>query len=110
MTINTADKIKARFPFLDVFDKINSDGLVFVRKVHYDENMRLIEMRIEVKKIHSLIAGASVEYWITSRVVSVPDLPGMPYVDNAKTRVVHTKGDLFREIEKRMKDEYKQTV
>lgn len=91
MSVNIADRIKARFEHLDVFDKIDENDVVFVRKMYYDNQVRLMEIRVEVKRIRSLLGGAKTEYWVSGRVVSIPDMPAQPKVTNLGVSVVNNK-------------------
>lgn len=88
--------IKRRFPDLQVFDH---DELAFVKAVLYKDDVEMLEIRVEQKESHSTFAGSEKEYWITTRIISIPDLPELPKVRNEGTEVVNTKNDLFSNIE-----------
>ena len=88
--------IKRRFPDLQVFDH---DELAFVKAVLYKDDVEMLEIRVEQKENNSTFADSDKEYWITSRIISIPDLPELPKVRNEGTEVVNTKGDLFKNIE-----------
>ena len=87
--------IKNHFPDLQVFDR---DDMAFVKVVMYKDDAELMEVRVEQKESTSTFVEASREYWITCRVVSIPDLPELPKVLNEGTKVVHTKIGLYKEI------------
>lgn len=88
--------IKKQFPDLRVFDH---DELAFVKAVLYKGDVQLLEIRIEPKEENHNFADNVKEYWITSRIVSIPAMPKLPSVRNEGTKVVSTKIDLFRNIE-----------
>lgn len=88
--------IKKRFPDLQVFDR---DDMAFVKVVMYKDDAELMEVRVEQKDSDSTFSDSSREYWITSRVVSIPDLPELPKVLNEGTEVVTTKIDLYKKID-----------
>ena len=88
--------IKRRFPDLQVFDH---DELAFVKAVLYKDDVEMLEIRVEQKENNSTFADSDKEYWITTRIISIPDLPELPKVRNEGTEVVNTKGDLFKNIE-----------
>lgn len=88
--------IKRRFPDLQVFDH---DELAFVKAVLYKDDVEMLEIRVEQKENNSTFADSEKEYWITTRIISIPDLPELPKVRNEGTEVVNTKGDLFKNIE-----------
>lgn len=88
--------IKRRFPDLQVFDH---DELAFVKAVLYKDDVEMLEIRVEQKENNSTFADSGREYWITSRIISIPDLPELPKVRNEGTEVVNTKGELFKNIE-----------
>ena len=87
--------IKRKFPDLQIFDRGDT---VFVKVVLYKENPELMEVRVEQKETESIFSKGSREYWITSRVVSIPDLPELPRSLNEVTKVVNNKADLYKEI------------
>lgn len=88
--------IKKMFPDLMVFDY---DELAFVKAVLYKDDVEMLEIRVEQKENNSTFADSEKEYWITSRIISIPDLPELPKVRNEGTEVVNTKNDLFKNIE-----------
>jgi hypothetical protein len=88
--------IKRNFPDLQVFDR---DDMAFVKVVMYKDDAELMEVRVEQKDSDSAFVEASREYWITCRVVSIPDLPELPKVINEGTEVVTTKIDLYKKID-----------
>lgn len=87
--------IKKRFPDLRVFDH---DESAFVKAVLYKEDIQLLEIRIEEKEVRNTFADAPKEYWITTRIVSIPDMPDLPMVRNEGTEVVNKKILLFEKI------------
>lgn len=96
MTMKLAVDIKRNFPDLQVFDR---DDMAFVKVVMYKDDAELMEVRVEQKDSDSAFSGSSREYWVTSRVVSIPDLPELPRVLNEGTEVVTTKIDLYKKID-----------
>lgn len=88
--------IKSTFPDLRVFDH---DEAAFVKAVLYKENIELLEIRIEQKQMTSTFSDSEKEYWITTRIVNIPDLPELPKVRNEGTQVVNNKNGLFKAIE-----------
>lgn len=88
--------IKKRFPDLQVFDR---DDMAFVKVVMYKDDAELMEVRVEQKESNSAFVETSREYWVTCRVVSIPDLPELPKVLNEGTEVVNTKIDLYKKID-----------
>ena len=88
--------IKKHFPDLQVFDR---DDMAFVKVVMYKDDAELMEVRVEQKESTSAFSDSSREYWVTCRVVSIPDLPELPKVLNEGTEVVNTKIDLYKKID-----------
>lgn len=88
--------IKRHFPDLQVFDH---DDLAFVKAVLYKDEVEMLEIRVTQKESHNSFTDGGKEYWITSRIVTIPDLPELPSVRNEGTEVVNTKNDLFKQVE-----------
>lgn len=88
--------IKRTFPDLQVFDY---DETAFVKAVLYKDDVEMLEIRVEQKGNHSTFSDSEKEYWITSRIISIPDLPELPKVRNEGTEVVNSKNNLFKNIE-----------
>jgi len=88
--------IKKQFPDLRVFDY---DEVAFVKAILYKDDVEMMEIRIEEKKPDTTFSNGAKEYWVTSRIVSVPDLPSLPKVRNEGVEVFNKKQDMFNKIE-----------
>jgi len=88
--------IKRRFPDLQVFDH---DDLAFVKAVLYKDDVEMLEVRVQYKESHSAFSDSANEYWVTSRIVSIPDLPELPMVRNEGTEVLTSKNEMLKHID-----------
>lgn len=88
--------IKRTFPDLQVFDY---DETAFVKAVLYKDDVEMLEIRVEQKGNHSTFADSEKEYWITTRIITIPDLPDLPKVRNEGVEVTPSKIEMFKKIE-----------
>lgn len=88
--------IKRRFPDLQVFDY---EETAFVKAVLYKSNVDMLEIRVEEKNNHSNFSQNNREYWITTRIVTIPDIPEMPNVSDQGVEVTTSKLKMLNKIE-----------
>jgi len=87
--------IKRQFPDLQVFDY---DEVAFVKAILYKDDVEMMEIRVEQKEVGGTFANGSKEYWVTSRIVTIPDLPELPMVRNEGVEVTQNKQEMFKKI------------
>lgn len=89
--------IKRRFPDLQVFDY---DDTAFVKAVLYKSNVDMLEIRVEEKNSHNNFSSdKNKEYWITTRIVTIPDIPEMPNISDEGVEVTTSKLKMLNKIE-----------
>lgn len=88
--------IKRKFPDLQVFDY---NDTAFVKSVLYKSKVDMLEIRVEEKSNHNSFSQKSKEYWITTRIVTIPDIPETPIVRDEGVEVTTSKLKMLNKIE-----------